>query len=699
MLIRRSGTGTLSPMQVQSMPARRRFNARWAAGLIALAALAAYLNSFSSPFVFDDLPGILDNATIRHLGTAFSPPANTTANGRPIFNLTLALNYALSGTRVWSYHATNVAIHILASLVLFGIVRRTLARFAPDQAGWAAFAAALIWAVHPLQTESVAYVIQRAESLMGLFYLLTLYFFIRGAEVEKPGAWFAAAFLSCLFGMGTKEVMVSAPVIVFLYDRTFIAGGFRAAWRKRRWLYLALSSTWLALAYLVVSTDSRSGTYGSGIGVTWWGYVLTQFPAILRYLELSVWPHPLVFDYGTEWVGHPWTVAPQAVAVILLAAAALFALWKRPALGFLGVFFFATLAPTSLLPNNRQTMAEHWMYLSLAPVVILEVLAAERIWGARGLIACAALAAALACLTARRNQLYHSGLALWSDTVAKRPDNSYAHDNLGNQLKALDRLPEAIAEYETSLRLKSDYPETQNNIGVVLMQSGRPTEAIAHYETAIRLASGQPEPQCNLADALARGGRPREAIAHYEAAVRLRPDYFDAWLNLGVCLAGAGRVAEAAASEMSALKVRPNSPEAHFNLGNCFSRLGRMEEAILSLKEAVHLKPDYFEARNNLAVELVSAGRLPEAIDQYREVLRLKPDLAGIHLNLGLALTKAGRLPEAIGQFKEALRLDPNYAEAHRDLGIVLTAAGRPDEARPHLQLAAQLKGNPSSFR
>jgi hypothetical protein len=215
--------------------------------------VAAYANSLSGAFVFDDLPTIVDNPTIRHvwpLGPVFHPPAATTATGRPLLNLSFALNYAIGGTEVRGYHVLNVSIHLLAGLTLFGCIRRTLRRVgsaggATADPTWLALAAAGIWVVHPLATESVDYVVQRAESLMGLLYLFTLYGFIR-SSAEKPGRastlWLSASVLACAAGMAVKEVMVTAPVMVLLYDRTFAAGTLRAAWRQRRLYYLGLAA-------------------------------------------------------------------------------------------------------------------------------------------------------------------------------------------------------------------------------------------------------------------------------------------------------------------------------------------------------------------------------------------------------------------------------------------------------------------------
>ena len=221
--------------------------------LIASAVLVANSNTFQLPFVFDDRASILDNPTIRHLWPiwdALSPPRGTgvTVAGRPVLNLSFAFNYAISGLDGWSYRALNLAIHALAGLTLFGLIRRTLALPAPaarfgEHARLLALTITGIWALHPMQTESVTYLVQRAESLMGLFYLLTIYCYLRSVDARRPGIWYGLAIAACLFGMGTKEVMVSAPLMVLLHDRTFVAGSFAAAWRRRKGLYAGLACT------------------------------------------------------------------------------------------------------------------------------------------------------------------------------------------------------------------------------------------------------------------------------------------------------------------------------------------------------------------------------------------------------------------------------------------------------------------------
>jgi tetratricopeptide (TPR) repeat protein len=708
--------------------------------IIAAWAIAAYSRTFSVPLLFDDITAIANNRSIRHWATAFWPPVDTTASGRPVLNLSLAINYAISGTAVWSYHVANLAIHILAALTLFGIVRRTLSTRAGPRAASIAFCAALIWVLHPLQTESVTYVVQRAESLMGLFYLLTVYCFIRGSETESRvrNLWFTLCVGACLLGMATKEVMVSAPLIVLLYDRTFVSGSFREAWRRRWMVFSGLGATWLILVFLVHSTHGRSGTAGFESGVSPWRYWVNQFPVVMHYLKLSIWPRPLVFDYGTEWTGNLWVILPSAVIVIGVIAATGWALvrpnlsWKS--VGFAGAWFFAVLAPTSLVPINRQTAAEHRMYLALIPVVVLAIVGIHRKLGRGALPLCLALAAGLFGMTFQRNEDYRSALVLWTDTVAKRPENAFAHDYLGSELEivpgrtedaikqfeealllkpdyavshnnlgtVLQKLPgrlyDAIAQYEEALRIKSDFAETHNNLGTALETvPGRLNEAIAQYKEALRLKPDYPKAHNNLGAALEKvPGQTDEAIAQFEEALREEPGFAETHNDLGIALGSEDKIPQAITQYEEALRINPDLAEAHSNLGEVLSRMpGRLNEGIAQLEEALRLNPGLVEAHVNLGAALERMpGRLEDAFAQFEEALRLKPDYAEVHNEFGAALEKgSGRLNDAIGQFEEAVRLKPDYADAHNNLGGALAQEpGRLGDAISQYKEALRLK-------
>lgn len=673
-----------------------------AAVLLLLAAGIAYHNSFGVPFIFDDRLAILKNSSVLKLWpvwqTLIVPAADMTVSGRPVANLSVAINHAISGTDVWSYHALNLLIHAAAGLTLFGILRRTLlqpvflGRFEKDALGLG-FIVALLWLVHPLQAEAVTYIIQRVESLMALFYLLTLYCFIRSTEAGPHSPrWSALAIGSCVLGMGSKEVMVSAPVIVFLYDRTFVSGSFATAWKRHRWLHLGLAATWSVLLLALASTGwTRGGASGFSVGVTAMDYWLTQFEAIARYLWLGIWPQPLIFEYGTFWTKSVAEVLTYAAVVLPLAAASLVALWKRPIWGFVGFWFFSILAPTSIIPGTVQMIVEHRMYLPLSLLLSSLVIGAYPLWGRRTWPVFLAVAVGFTLLTIRRNQDYGSELSLWRDTVAKRPGNASAHTNLGMALNQEGRSAEAMAEFRAALELKPESVQANNNLGFALDRAGQFDEAIKYYRTAIEFAPDFAEARYNLANAYVHAGNYPDAIREYGEALRLKPDLPEAHYNLGVALDLAGRTAEAMTHYERAVELREDYGEAHSSLGADLDQAGRSEEALRHLNAAVQLIPENAEAHYNLANALAKVSRLPEAAEHYREALRLKSAYPEAHYNLGNVLAQQGHRPEALEHYQEALRLRPTYAEAHNNCGVVLCQLGRIADAVPHFEEALRI--------
>ncbi|HZZ19616.1 MAG TPA: tetratricopeptide repeat protein [Opitutaceae bacterium] len=671
---------TTADSQGRAILVRTRRLLAAAAIAVVAATVAAYSRSFTVPFLYDDIPTIVQNPSIRHLATAFVAPDNTTSGGRPILNLSLALDYWISGTSVQGYHVANLAIHVAAALVLLGIVRRTLIPLVGPAGLQIAFAAALLWAVHPLQTEAVTYVVQRAESLMGLFYLLTLYAFIRSAAPSgrHRGFWTATCIGCCLLGMGTKEVMVSAPVIVLLYDRTFVSGTFREAIHRRGRLYAALFATWIPLALLVISSHGRGGTAGTAAGLPWWRYSLAQFHAVTHYLWLAVWGGPLVFDYGTAIDSPPLRFLRDFAVVAILAVATLWALVRRPAAGFLGACFFAILAPSSsIVPVATETMAEHRMYLPLAAVVVAVVLLLHR-WTGRAMIPlCLVFAAALTAATFLRNADYRSELSIWKDTVAKAPENERAHANLGGSYLALVDLDHALNEYSAAQRLKPEDAEIQNDLGnLCLNMPGGLAEATAHFEEAIRIRPGYAEAHNNLANALARTpGRIGDATTQLMEAVRLSPGDADMHESLGSAwMAQSGHAADAASEFEAAARLAPDNALHFFDLGNALMGMpGKREDAIRAYQEAVRLKPAYAQAHNNLGYALMDVpGDLAAAESEFRAAIRIRKDYPRAHLNLGIALGRdPARVEEAATELREVLRLQPDNDEARRILSTM----------------------------
>jgi tetratricopeptide (TPR) repeat protein len=691
------------------------------AGLIAVVAAGAYANSFRAAFQFDDFPAIVDNDTLRHLwplSIPLCPPSGgLTVSGRPVLNLSFAVNYALSGEQPWSYHALNLLIHIGAALALFGIVRRTMDKLAAPHAYGSALAVALIWAVHPVTTEAVTYVAQRAESLMALFYLLTLYCFVRSVdELKAPSVswgkrasfslhgdglgWKALAVIACWLGMATKEVMVSAPVAVFLYDRIFVAKSWTGVLSARRGFYAGMFASWILLIWLVAGTGwDRSGTFA--IGASWLPFWLSQGEAIVRYCGLALWPYPLAFDYGPPTAPVALSVLLVALVLAALVATAIACFRGRP-WAFLAGVCFLVLAPTSLLPGTLQYVAEHRMYLPLAAAVTAVVLGVQSVvsrWGVPERLQKPGVAFLLimvvACLgtaTVLRNRVYGDDLSLWMDTVAKWPRSALAEGNAGKCLLDRGRLAEGLACCKKAVELDPTKPLSRYNLGFAYEAESRWDEALSEFKVAARLNPKLFLAEFRVGRLLDRLGRPVEAEDFLRRALATEPGFAEAHCCLGVALAMQGRQVEAIDEFEHSLLLDANQPEVEFNLGISLAGLGRLDEAVTHYAAAVRLQTDYGEAQLNLGVTLAQLHRYADALPALQAAARLLPDSPKAHENLATILDQCGRTDASIAEYRTALKLNPGYAEAHYNLGNALIHAHDLVAARSEFSEALRLR-------
>ena len=617
--------------------------------VIVLAIVFAYHNALGGPFIFDDYDFMLKDTSLQKL---WPPTREGQGARRPVGKFTLAINYALAAPTPekplspWGFKLGNVIIHALASLTLYGIVRRTLRtpRLAPrfgDAAEWLAGITALLWAVHPLHTQAVTYAIQRFESLMGLFYMLTLYAFIRAATSDRRAGlvgWSCVAVLASALGMGTKEVMATAPVLVILYDRCFIAGSFREALRRRCAVHLAIAATWGVIAGLVlldVLYPTVVATSGFGIqSVKPLEYALSQPGVILHYLRLAAWPRPLVLDYLWPIARTPAEIVPPLIAILVLLAATCWALVRHPPLGFMGAWFFGILSVTSSVVPIADLAMEHRVYLSLASVIALVVIAVKlsidrfarnaashvRLTLA-SLLSAAAVSVAMAVLTTERNEDYDSAKAIWSDTVAKRPGNWRAHRNLAAALADDFDYENAEKHYRASLDIFPNDADGRRLHAQVLLFLNRPEDAAKEFQAAYSLRPDDPMIAMPLGETLARLGRLPEAARVFEAVIAKHPADADAVSALGNVELIRGDAAAAVASQRRALAIRPDSAEFKRRLAASLVKVAKSgsreaDEAVRLAREANEtLRGSSPIALDTLADALASAGDTKGAAD------------------------------------------------------------------------------------
>ncbi|MFT3829831.1 MAG: tetratricopeptide repeat protein [Opitutaceae bacterium] len=674
---------------------------RWSvAALLALGVLAVYANSLGGPFVFDDIASIRDNPTIRQLwplSVPLSPPSEfgLTVCNRPLLNFTLALNYAAGGLAPRGFHVVNTLIHLAAAGVAFGLARRTVRYWrrgtTPREAVLFAGTVAALWALHPLLTEAVTYIIQRGESLAGLFTLLSLYAFVRAHDGGRPWRWTTVAVLAAHAAAATKEIGVLVPVLTVLYDRTFLADSWRSVWQQRRWRHLAIASAWLLLAGIMLAGGGRGGTATLGfaeLGRYW----LTQLEAVAHYLRLTFWPRPLVFEYGYRYASSPLAVLPAALLVFALGAATLRAAWRGHPAGFLGCWFFLGLAPASLMPNTIQVIVEHRMYLPmLAPLTLLVGFAFAG-GGVRWLIPCAALALTGGALTVVRNRDYRTELALWSDTVAKCPEGARAWAALGAVWYEAGEFEKAVDCSQRAVRLDPALPAPHINLGLACEVLGRDVEAVDHFTDAVRLNPRFAVAQTRLAFCLVRLGREAEATARLHDALALDPGDPQKHVLLGVLLERRAALDAAFAAFARALALDPRCDQAEGHWGAALLRRHRPAEALPHLERALALREKQPVVHEQLATALLALGRADDAFAQYQRAVALAPELLPLRVAYGLALARARRWAPAREQFAAAVAAHPDSAQAHTNLGNVLTELGEFAAARQEYHTTLRLE-------
>jgi len=646
-----------------SAPNRTRSTWVWLAllGAGGLALCACYAPGLSAPFLMDDAVCISRNTSIRsltQLGDVLFYPhqEGRPIDGRPLLNLSFAINRAVAGTAPPAFRSVNILLHWLATCLLLDVVRRVLVlpsipEIIHRRRTMIAFVAVLAWAAHPVQTAAVTYISQRSELLVGIFLLVGLDLTIAGLADCRPGLlpWVGAA---AAIGGTAKETIVSLPLAGLLVDRAMIAGSWRGAGRHWRW-HLTSAVGWLVVLMMLTMWGGR----GSSAGVTSaspWLYLLRQAKVVWIYLYRLFWPMELVFDYGdrlgdglaADW---PWLLA---TALLVVAVCAGFWRWPRMFLG--PALFFVLLAPSSsIIPIKTQTAGEHRLYLASAALIVPTVVGVAWLLDQRRVPrwAQATLAAivliTLIGRTAARNAEYLSAETIWRQSLAFDPGNERAAVNLAGA--ALDRndLDEARellagvspngrygpAVLSTMIRLAikterfgdalagcdvylSERPNDAEIYAVraaVRRQLGDLTTAAADAERAVALDSEIAAAWTTRGDLLMDSGKPAEAISCFERSISINSDRWSAWSSLGAALQEVGRTAEALAAYSRAIALKPTEAEPYYNRGNLYTAENQLELAVLDYGRALACDPSYRNAVHNRCLALARLGRLEEA--------------------------------------------------------------------------------------
>ncbi|MBN1670245.1 MAG: tetratricopeptide repeat protein [Kiritimatiellae bacterium] len=682
--------------------------------LIVAVGLCCYANAFYCSFHFDDKPAIVDNETIRDPGNIRAIWERNPF--RFVTYLTLALNYRFGGLGVFGYHLVNNALHIATGLLLWWLVRLLLA--APGGAGppfsrrMTPLLPALLFVAHPVQTQAVTYIVQRAACLATLFYLLAMVCHLKAAHTRPDAArqrllWSAGAVTGTVLAMFSKEIAFTLPFAILLLEAAFSPAA--GTGRKKRLLrLLPVISVGVAVPLCALchpGTIQGLATEARIIPRT--HYLLTQFHVMRTYIRLLVWPWPQNVDYHYPIATTLWELPTLlSLGCLLLVGAAGVALFRRNRLvGFGILFFFLALSVESSVVPLRDVIFEHRLYLPMAGFTMVLAggaaagLSALQRRGVRprairlGWIALTALlTGAAGWATHRRNETWRDELALWRDVVAKSPNKGRGHNNLGLALAAMGRLDEAAAQYSRALEVDPFYGKAHHNLGLIFAGRKDYDAALLHFSAALELDPRNEDLPGNLGAAFANAGDYTNAVVQFSEAVRRNPDSLKARLNLGDAFERQDRYALAVEHYSRALELAPDAPKVHKKLGQSLAESGQLTPALAHFSRVLADVPHSAEAHNDFGLALKKLGQVERAVDHYRQALESDPACAKAHNNLGVVFATRERYDEAILHFSAAVESDPDFAEAHGNLGLALRLRGDREAAITHFSKALRIQ-------
>jgi tetratricopeptide (TPR) repeat protein len=547
--------------------------------------LLIYSNTLQSPFIFDDGHNIQKNHHIRLIRLSWEgikkAASDSPVSNRPLAYISFALNYFFHSYDVFGYHLVNIAVHLTTGVLLYLLITVTLnlpalkERYGASK--WIAYTAALIWLVHPLQTQSVTYIVQRMNSMAAMFYVLSLLFYVH-ARRKNSYKWllFAGCIVSGLLAISSKETAATLPLFIFLYEWYFFQN-LSQTWLKQHLIHIILTLALLtAVSFLYLGNNplERLMSDYEFRPFTLSQRLLTQFRVVIFYLSLLVFPHPsrlnLDHDFAvSQSLINPFSTMLALSAIIIFIGIGLFLARREKLISFCIIWFFGTIAIESSIVG-LEIIFEHRMYLPSMFAIILMVVLADRYLRSNILkmvIGCSVVAV-FAVWTYERNGVWRDEIVFWNDVVKKSPQKARPHNNLGNALKRKGEIDAARKQYNRALQINPAYSKAHNNLGT----------------------------------ALAAQGRIEDALVHFTKALEIRPNYAEAYNNVGVTLAGQGKYDEALDYFFQALQIKPAYARVHNNIGAAYVRQGRLRDALNHFQQALRIKPDDVEAYKNLRI-------------------------------------------------------------------------------------------------
>jgi len=636
-------------------------------------------NDFSN---FDDPVYVIYNGHV-HQGFSWSVIAWAfgsfyAANWHPITWLSHIIDFTVFGRQAWGHHLTSIIFHSGNVALLFLFLSKATG------STWRSAVAALLFGVHPLHVESVAWIAERKDVLNTFFALLTLLAYWRWTQHSdrRSTLWYFIALLCFSLSLSSKAMSVTLPFLLLLLDYWPLRR-LRSARAIRGALVEKIPFAILALAGSAVTFAAQRSAGAIKLDVPLSVRAANAVLSVSRYLGKLVWPHDLIVFYPYRV---PSSASIALAVLVLLCISTATIVWRRsvPWL-FVGWWWFliGLLPVIGLVQVGAQAMADRYMYWPSIGAFVAFVWAAgyvsDKLQVSRpimGILACA-LATTAAAATVRQISVWRNSETLFSHALAITPDNALAHLNLGVALASHGALSEALAHLRKAVNLSPRDPDNHLNLGLVLDQNGDLPAAASEFQIALRIKPDYAKAHANLAIVLQEQNELGRAISEYREALRLEPGSPDVRVGLGLALQQTGQIEGALAEFEHAISEDPFYSAAHSNRGIVLEKLGQLQEAIAEYRKALSLDPKNSDASLNLPVVLFKSGQPDAAITEVRRLIQMRPDLAEAHYNLAGMLYSKDQFDEAIAEYNRALQLKPDYEDARRNLEVVLRTSGR----------------------
>jgi tetratricopeptide (TPR) repeat protein len=602
--------------------------------LLAVIIILIYSGTLTTPFIFDDHNNIRDNPHIRIPSLSFknlawagfeSPEAN-----RPVANISFALNYYFHGYNLVGFHVVNILIHLASGIFLYAFVKATfrtpalLARHA--MSGWVPFFTAFIWLVHPLQTQSVSYLVQRMNSLAAMFYVLAMLLYVKfrlNAGNRSKWLFLAGCIVTGLLAFGTKEISATLPGFIILYEWYFFQGLSRL-WAKRQVLILAGVGLFIIVISLIYFGDDPFARILNSYNrrdFTLVQRVLTQFRVVILYISLLIWPQPgrlnLDHDIGLSYsLTNPITTLGSITVIIGLIFLALRLAKREPLISFCILWYFGNLIIESSI-IGLELVFEHRNYLPsmLATLLVVNLVFRYLKPAWLGVVALCVMGTLFTVWTFERNKVWSDEISLYRDCVEKAPGKARPYNNLGAALSRAGNLAEAAEQFKHALKIKPDYVDAHYNLGYALSRQGNLAGGIDQFAETLRLDPKNFKALNNMGVVLALQGRYGQAVNYFEAALKQNPRDADVHYNLAIALKNEGNRDDAANHFARVLALNPRHAEAHYNLGLLLQEQRQVDAANQHFSRALEINPDFQEARRNLE----NSGQMTDGREQMTE--------------------------------------------------------------------------------